>query len=82
MAAIAWVQKGGRLEVGRLFLARRHAAPGGMLVVTYIDEEKRLPSVSIVSRMKGEETFFKTGNVENALYNAGTDRQCLKSLLR
>lgn len=42
-----------------------------MLVVTYIDEEKRLPSVSIVSRMKGEETFFKTGNVENALYNAG-----------
>jgi hypothetical protein len=42
-----------------------------MLVVTYVDEEKRLPSVSIVSRMKGDETFFKTGNVENALYNAG-----------
>lgn len=40
-------------------------------MVTYVDEEKRLPSLSIVSRMKGDETFFKTGNVENALYNAG-----------
>jgi hypothetical protein len=49
-----------------------------MLVVTYVDEEKRLPSVSIVSRMKGDETFFKTGNVENALYNAGeSDLGCL-----
>lgn len=60
-----------RMKVPGHLVPRRHTAPGGILIVNFIDPKGRLPKVSIISRMKGKESHFKTGNLENAIYNAG-----------
>lgn len=63
--------KPNRIKIPGHLVPRRHTAPGGMVIVNFVDPKKRLPKVSIISRMKGKESHFKTGNLENAIYNAG-----------
>ncbi|GAQ78031.1 glycoside hydrolase family 8 [Klebsormidium nitens] len=69
--------KPNRIKIPGHLVPRRHTAPGGMVIVNFVDPKKRLPKVSIISRMKGKESHFKTGNLENAIYNAGTSAQFL-----